>query len=209
MRWLVRTCNAFEKALASDGPRAVKMAVWTSPRRAAFRNGPALYVIAAACASADPATKAAAFAAIPQVCRIGTHLFNFAAEVQEHRLGQPPQASRRPVVRDAGGPAGLSDHQGTSSGTASRWRTCCLSHPTRSRRRMRRCSALIAGATGMGERKVAGPRRSVGKTAAIRLPALAALPALVRAVEQVRGLDLTVDKDRRKMAALVREHRLA
>ena len=206
-----KNVQCVEKALASDGPRAVKMAVDISKAGRAFRNGPALYVIAAACASADPATKAAAFATIPEVCRIGTHLFNFAAEVQELRgwgSGLKRAVGRwfeMPADRLAYQITKYQQRDGFSMADLLR-----LTHPTpKSAAHEALFRYAIAGATGMGERKVAGAEKIGRKERSYPAACAGALPGIVRAVEQVRQLDLTVDKDRRKMAALVKEHRLS
>ena len=206
-----KNVQCVEKALASDGSRAVKMAVDISKAGRAFRNGPALYVIAAACASADPATKAAAFATIPEVCRIGTHLFNFAAEVQELRgwgSGLKRAVGRwfeMPADRLAYQITKYQQRDGFSMADLLR-----LTHPTpKSAAHEALFRYAIAGATGMGDRKVAGVEKIGRKDRSYPAACSTALPGIVRAVEQVRGLDLTVDKDRRKMAALVKDHRLS
>ena len=206
-----KNVQCVEKALASDGPRAVKMAVEISKAGRAFRNGPALYVVAAACASANLETKAAAFAAIPEVCRIGTHLFNFAAEVQELRGWG--SGLKRAVGRWFEMPADRLAHQVTKYQQRDGFSMADLlrlTHPTpKSAAHEALFRYVIAGAAGMGERKVAGADKIGRKDRSYPAACSAALPALVRAVEEVKKLDLTVDKDRRKMAALVREHRLS
>lgn len=49
------------------------------------KNDPAIFVLAMAASAEDPETRRAAFAALPEVCRIGTHLFHFVTAVQEMR----------------------------------------------------------------------------------------------------------------------------
>lgn len=206
-----KNVQCVEKAVAEDGPRAVQMAVEISKAGRAYRNGPALYVVARACASADPYTKAAAFAAIPEVCRIGTHLFNFAAEVQELRGWG--SGLKRAVGRWFEMPSDRLAHQVTKYQQRDGFSMADLlrlTHPTpKSAAHEALFRYMVAGADGMGERNVRGSDKA--KRAARQYPAASsgALPALVRAVEEVKHLDLTVDKDRRKMAALVREHRLS
>lgn len=76
--------GAFE-CIQTDGERVVKMVVEISHEGRAPKNDPALFVLAM-CAGTGPApTRKAALAALPQVARIGTHLFTFANYVQAFR----------------------------------------------------------------------------------------------------------------------------
>lgn len=74
-----------EACIKEDGVRTVMEidAVSTSGR--APKNDPAIFALAMAAAFGDEATKKVAYAAIPQVCRIGTHLFHFCQAVQDLR----------------------------------------------------------------------------------------------------------------------------
>lgn len=71
--------------LKADGPRAVNRIVEISVAGRAPKNDPAIFALAMAASEGDEDTKRVAFAAIPSVCRIGTHLFQFAAAVNEQR----------------------------------------------------------------------------------------------------------------------------
>lgn len=71
--------------IAQDGARAVDMIVAISDSGRAPKNDPAIFALALAAASDDEATRAAALQALPKVCRIGTHLFQFADAVNEFR----------------------------------------------------------------------------------------------------------------------------
>lgn len=73
-----------EKCL-EDGPRAVARIVSISKEGRAPKNTPAIFALALACASSNEVTRRAAFAAIPEVCRIGTHLFEFVSAVRTMR----------------------------------------------------------------------------------------------------------------------------
>ena len=73
------------ECLALDGPRAVARAVEISDAGRAPKNDPAIFLLAQAAASKDAVTRAAALAALPKICRIGTHLFHFAADVNNAR----------------------------------------------------------------------------------------------------------------------------
>lgn len=71
--------------LAEDGPRVVRRVVELSASGRAPRNDPALFVLAMAAGAEDAATRAAALAALPQVARTGTHLFQFLRYVEAFR----------------------------------------------------------------------------------------------------------------------------
>jgi 60 kDa SS-A/Ro ribonucleoprotein len=67
-----------ERLIAADGPRLVREIVEISTSGRAPKNDPAIFALAMAAKLGDLATKQAAYAALPKVCRIGTHLFHFA-----------------------------------------------------------------------------------------------------------------------------------
>ncbi len=69
--------EAVVRCLQADGARAVSRIVEISHAGRAPKNSPAIFALALAASLGDEATRAAAFAALPQVCRTGTHLFEF------------------------------------------------------------------------------------------------------------------------------------
>ncbi len=71
--------------LAEDGLRTVKRIVEISDAGRAPKNDPAIFALAMAAGDKNPQTRAAALAALPKVCRIGTHLFHFVNDVQHFR----------------------------------------------------------------------------------------------------------------------------
>lgn len=74
------------RCLAADGQRTVNRIVEISDSGRAPKNDPAIFALAMAASAKDaPATRAAALVALPKVCRIGTHLFQFAESVQALR----------------------------------------------------------------------------------------------------------------------------
>lgn len=73
------------KCLELDGPKTVARIVEISEAGRAPKNDPAIFALALACAHGDVETKAVAFAALPRVCRTGTHLFSFAESVNSMR----------------------------------------------------------------------------------------------------------------------------
>lgn len=73
------------RCLALDGQRVVNRVVSISEAGRAPSNDPALFVLALAAGHGDEATRRAALDALPQVARIGTHLFHFLAFVEGFR----------------------------------------------------------------------------------------------------------------------------
>src|SRR5438552_9298084 len=76
-----QNAEAVARCIAEDGPRVVARIVEISEAGRAPKNDPAVFALALCATLGDAATKQAAFAALPRVCRIGTHLFHFAAFV--------------------------------------------------------------------------------------------------------------------------------
>ncbi|HXU81631.1 MAG TPA: TROVE domain-containing protein [Polyangia bacterium] len=74
--------QAVLRCLEQDGPRAVERILAVSEQGRAPRNDPALFALALAAKRGDLPTRRAAFAALPRVARIGTHLFHFAEYVK-------------------------------------------------------------------------------------------------------------------------------
>ncbi len=93
------------ECIAEDGPRVVRRLVEISDSGRAPKNDPAIFALAM-CAGAGgsgiadskyPATRQAALLALPKVCRIGTHLFHFVADVENFRGWGP--ALKKAVAR--------------------------------------------------------------------------------------------------------------
>lgn len=83
--------------LAEDGGRAVARIAAVSEAGRAPKQGPAIFALALAAASEAEATRRAALAALPRICRTGTHLFQFAEAVQAQRGWG--RALRRAIAR--------------------------------------------------------------------------------------------------------------
>lgn len=77
--------EAVIRCIGVDGQRAVQQIVEVSKAGRAPKNDPAIFALALAAGLGDDATKRAALDALPDVCRIGTHLFNFATYVEQFR----------------------------------------------------------------------------------------------------------------------------
>jgi 60 kDa SS-A/Ro ribonucleoprotein len=75
----VRAC------LAEDGAKTVARIVEISDQGRAPKNDPAIFALAMCAAAPDPKTRQLALAALPKVCRIGTHLFHFAQDLEGFR----------------------------------------------------------------------------------------------------------------------------
>jgi 60 kDa SS-A/Ro ribonucleoprotein len=77
--------EAVGRCLVADGPRAVAEIVGVSEAGRAPKNDPAVFALALAAGAGDDPTRKAALEALPQVCRTGTHLFQFATFVEGFR----------------------------------------------------------------------------------------------------------------------------
>jgi 60 kDa SS-A/Ro ribonucleoprotein len=78
----IETAEVLARCLAADGVRTVDRIVAISEAGRAPRNDPAIFSLAMAAKLGDDATRRAAYAALPRVCRIGTHLMRFAEYAQ-------------------------------------------------------------------------------------------------------------------------------
>jgi 60 kDa SS-A/Ro ribonucleoprotein len=76
---------SLEQCIAEDGLRAVTRIVEISSSGRAPKNDPAIFALAVCAGSKNQAVRAAALTALPKVCRIGTHLFHFVADVERQR----------------------------------------------------------------------------------------------------------------------------
>lgn len=80
--------------IAADGPRAVRRIVEISTAGRAPSNDPVLFALALAASAEDALTRAAAFAALHEVARTGTHLFHWAQYLKGFRgWGRGPRTA--------------------------------------------------------------------------------------------------------------------
>jgi 60 kDa SS-A/Ro ribonucleoprotein len=77
--------EAVESCIAADGPRAVAEIAAVSDSGRAPKNDAAIFALAMAAGLGDEATRKAALEALPRVCRMSTHLFQFATFVEGFR----------------------------------------------------------------------------------------------------------------------------
>lgn len=175
---------AVERCVKADGSRAVARIVAVSAEGRAPRNDPALFALALAASTEDPATRRLALDALPKVARTGTHLFHFVAFAEGFRGWG--RALRRAVARwYAEAPLErLALHAVKYRGREG-W----------SHRDLLRLAHPLANADDVGRRALYEwvCRGTVGDD----------LPAFVRAAEELAGVT-----DPAAAARLVREHRL-
>jgi 60 kDa SS-A/Ro ribonucleoprotein len=81
----IENAEAVTRRINEDGPRVVNEIVQVSEAGRAPKNDPALFALAMCAGLGDLATRRAAFAALPHVARIGTHLFHFLEYVEGFR----------------------------------------------------------------------------------------------------------------------------
>ena len=74
--------SCLEACIQEDGIRTVNRIAEISRQGRAPKNDSAIFALAMCAKTGDDATRRAARAAIPEVCRIGTHLFHFARDVE-------------------------------------------------------------------------------------------------------------------------------
>lgn len=80
----LENAKCVERLISSGGGlRLVEIVVEVSDAGRAPKNDPAIYALAVALKKGDDATRAAARAAVPKVCRTGTHLMHLAAFVND------------------------------------------------------------------------------------------------------------------------------
>lgn len=79
----IQNLKAVERCVAVDGPRTVARIVEISDQGRAVKNRPALLALAYASKKGNDATRSAANAAVPLVCRTQSHLDEWAAAIKE------------------------------------------------------------------------------------------------------------------------------
>ncbi len=81
----VENAEAVERCIALDPTRVVRTIVEVSDKGRAPKNDAAIFALALVAASKDKAARQLAYAALPSVCRIGTHLFQFVEGMESQR----------------------------------------------------------------------------------------------------------------------------
>lgn len=91
-----KSFDVSKKCIQEDGVRVVNRVVEYSLAGRAPKNDPAVVVLALAAVFGNPVTVAAAYEALPKVCRTGTHLFLFVEMLDA--LGKWNAAAKRGVA---------------------------------------------------------------------------------------------------------------
>jgi 60 kDa SS-A/Ro ribonucleoprotein len=81
----LENAKAAQECVKADGLRTVQIVTEVSDQARAPKNDQAIFVLAIAASYGDDPTRAAALSALPKVCRIGTHLFQFCEHVDGMR----------------------------------------------------------------------------------------------------------------------------
>lgn len=79
---VLQNAAAAQRCIAADGLRLINRIVAISESGRAPKNDPAIFLLAMTAKLGDEPTRRAAYAALPKVCRIGTHLMHFAHYAQ-------------------------------------------------------------------------------------------------------------------------------
>ena len=191
------------ECIAEDGVRTVARIVAISDAGRALKNDQAIFALAMCAGAKDDKTRAAAIAAIPKVCRTGTHILHFTNDVQNFRgwgpalrrgvgawyTGRSPQALAMQVIK-------YQSRDGWSQRDVLR-----LTHPTAPTPQHRAIQAWAARAiTGMGD-----PTHRKGARDVVRNQGAdkELLPPVIHAFEEIHS-----GADVKRAVALIREHKL-
>jgi 60 kDa SS-A/Ro ribonucleoprotein len=92
---------ALDACIAADGARTIAEITAVSEAGRAAKNDPAVFALARCASATDTETRRAALAALPQVCRTSTHLFQFVTFTTAWRGWGRALRCGRHVVRRA------------------------------------------------------------------------------------------------------------
>lgn len=193
----IENAQAVQECCAEDGARAVRIITEISEAGRAPKNDEAVFALALAASHANQEAKRAALAALPRVCRIGTHLFQFAGYVNEYR------GWGRGLRRAVGGwytsksPDQLA-YQVAKYGQRDGWShrdLLRLAHPEQTAELASVFRYIVAGIDGGGERTIAGKDRPTRE-----YPDAGELPAFLHAFEELKRAD------EKRTIALIAEH---
>jgi 60 kDa SS-A/Ro ribonucleoprotein len=186
--------RTIDECLAADGPKTVARITEISVSGRAPKNAPAIFALAMAAGHPDLATRRAALAAIPRVCRTGTDLFHFARDVEGfRRWGRGLRGAIAAWYNDK--PADRLAYQAIKYQARDGWShrdMLRLAHP---KAPTPEHDALYRWIVGGVDALARGTQK--GEPIAEER-----LPALVRAFESLRK-----ETDKKRIVSLVREHR--
>ncbi|HEY6226658.1 MAG TPA: TROVE domain-containing protein, partial [Verrucomicrobiae bacterium] len=179
--------DAIIRCIKQDGLRAVNRIVEISDAGRAPKNDPAIFALALVATHGSAEAKAHAFANLPKICRIGTHLFHFAEYVNAMRgwgRGLRNAVGNWYVSRDASDLA----HQAVKYQSRDRWAhgdLLRLAHPKApSPEHDAVFRWMLEGADSLGEREV--KRKVNGEDRVVKYGAVGALPKLIEAFEKAK-----------------------
>ncbi len=89
--------DAVLRCIKANGVRTVKEIADVSVKGRAYKNDPAIFALALVATHGDEKARAAAYQALPKVCRIGTHLYHFMQYCSAMRGGG--SGFRRAIAR--------------------------------------------------------------------------------------------------------------
>lgn len=186
-----------ERLIQLDGPRLVREVAELSESGRAPKNDPAIFALALAAKLGDLATRQAAYAALPRVCRIGTHLYHFAAFASAIEGGGWGRGMRRALGRWFNARA-VDDaaHQMVKYQSRDGW-------AARDIMNLARPNPKKATGAGSLAARDALYRWATYGVSGLDADQLSQLPARVGAFEQLKGMT-----DAKKVVALIRDHEL-
>jgi len=196
-----------ERLIQLDGPRLVREVAELSESGRAPKNDPAILALALAAKLGDLPTKRAAYAALPRVCRIGTHLYHFAAFTSAIAGGGWGAGMRR-AIGDWFNARSVDDtaHQVVKYQSRDGWSAkdvLCLARPNPKKAyRFDKEAGRVVAADDFAARDALYRWVTYG-VEGLDVDQRAKLPAIVDAFEQLKGLT-----DGKKVVALIREHSL-
>lgn len=198
--------RTIDECLKEDAPRALRTIIDVSTAGRAPKNDPAVFALALAASAPSESTRALAYKAIPLVCRIGTHLFQFVEAVNLFRGWGPGLCKAVSDWYEGKAPNDLA-YQVAKYVQRNGWSHRDVLRLVHVEPSIERASIYrwICARDEMGERQVF--RKSMIKNATghpiVTYPPVASLPPLLAALDELR----TVTEPAR-VCALIREHRL-
>lgn len=198
--------KALEACLAVDAAATIEEIAKISESGRAPKNDPAIFALAFCAAHKDLVVRRLALAALPRICRIGTHLFQFVEQVQQLRGWS--KALQRAVAawyvgRDAKSLAYQLVKYQQRNGMSHR-DVMRLAHPKSPNADIQALLRWTVAAGSLDERSVT--RKHSGASVTYGAVSRDALPPLIGAFESMRNAETKSDLG--AVQSLIREHRM-